>query len=83
MRQGALSILRAPTPEAKRMGVSKMADKLEEMLREWLPAEQLRYRTEEARTLADDFKFSETKETLLLVAKTYDDLTAKLEEKKH
>jgi Mn-dependent DtxR family transcriptional regulator len=71
-------------PEAKRMGVSKMADKLtSEILKEWLLADQLRYRAEEARTLADDFKFSETKETLLRVAKTYDELAARLEEKKH
>ena len=66
------------------MGVSKMADKLaSEILSEWLLVDKLRHRAEEARTLADDFKFSETKQTLLRVAKNYDDWAAKLEEKKH
>jgi hypothetical protein len=61
-----------------------MVDKLaSEILSEWLLVDKLRYRAEEARTLADDFKFSETKETLLRVAKNYDEWAAKLEDKKH
>jgi PAS domain S-box-containing protein len=48
----------------------------------WAGAELSRIAAQ-ARTLADDFKFSETKETLLRVAKTYDELAARLEEKKH
>jgi hypothetical protein len=61
-----------------------MTDKLaSKVLSGWLLVDQLRHRAEEARTLADDFKFSETKETLLRVAKNYDEWAAKLEEKRH
>lgn len=61
-----------------------MADKsASEILSEWLLVDRLRHRAEEARTLADDFKSSKTKETLLRVAKNYDEWATKLEEKKH
>jgi hypothetical protein len=61
-----------------------MADKLaSEILSEWLLVNKLRHRAEEARTLADDFQSSKTKQTLLRVAKNYDEWAAKLEDKKH